>query len=111
VCGGESECSRDKIIDTALAEESRMAARLLNDAEIEKYKRDFQVYKVQYSVQYLQIEYSDRKMSKFHVCPLSAVGYHLIYCTQYTREDRILEYARLLFGSHKTSRKPAPAIQ
>ena len=41
---GESECSRDKIIDTALAEESRMAARLLNDAEIEKYKRDFQVY-------------------------------------------------------------------
>ncbi len=43
VCGGESECSRDKIIDTALAEESRMAARLLNDAEIEKYKRDFQV--------------------------------------------------------------------
>ena len=30
-------------MDTALAEESRMAARLLNDAEIEKYKRDFQV--------------------------------------------------------------------
>ena len=46
VVPGESECSRDKIIDTALAEESRMAARLLNDAEIEKYKRDFQVYPV-----------------------------------------------------------------
>ncbi len=46
MCAGESECSRDKIIDTALAEESRMAARLLNDAEIEKYKRDFQVSQV-----------------------------------------------------------------
>jgi hypothetical protein len=65
VCRGESECSRDKIIDTALAEESRMAARLLNDAEIEKYKRDFQVSQVHIMYQqnlHCKLETKDFKM-------------------------------------------------
>jgi len=45
---GEAQCTRDKMIDTALSEEARMASRLLNDAEIEKYKRDFKVKKAAY---------------------------------------------------------------
>jgi len=48
---GEAECTRDSLIDTALSEENRMAARLLNDAQIEKYKRDFLIKKAEYDVE------------------------------------------------------------
>ncbi|XP_023331804.1 flotillin-1 [Eurytemora carolleeae] len=45
---GEAECTRDSLIDTALSEESRMAARLFNDTQIERYKRDFLLKKAEY---------------------------------------------------------------
>merc|ERR1712038_480606 len=42
---GEAECNRDCLIETALAEETRLEAKLLNDTEIELYKRNFELKK------------------------------------------------------------------
>lgn len=42
---GEAECNRDCLIETALAEETRLESKLLNDTEIELYKRNFQLKK------------------------------------------------------------------
>lgn len=48
---GEAEAKRDAQIKEAIAEEERMAARLLNDAEIAKAKRDFELKKAAYDVE------------------------------------------------------------
>merc|ERR1712079_352701 len=48
---GEAEARRDAQIKEAIAEEERMAARLLNDAEIAKSKRDFELKKAAYDVE------------------------------------------------------------
>lgn len=48
---GEAEAKRDAQIKEAIAEEERMAARLLNDAEIAKSKRDFELKKAAYDVE------------------------------------------------------------
>merc|ERR1712130_990153 len=48
---GEAEARRDATIKEAIAEEERMAARLLNDAEIAKAKRDFELKKAAYDVE------------------------------------------------------------
>ncbi len=48
---GEAEARRDAQIKEAVAEEERMAARLLNDAEIAKSKRDFELKKAAYDVE------------------------------------------------------------
>jgi len=45
---GEAECNRDCLIETALAEETRLEAKLLNDTEIELYKRNFELKKSAY---------------------------------------------------------------
>lgn len=45
---GEAECNRDCLIETALAEETRLESKLLNDTEIELYKRNFQLKKSAY---------------------------------------------------------------
>ncbi len=48
---GEAEANRDSTIETAIAEEQRLAARLLNDIEIERYKRDFELKKATYDLE------------------------------------------------------------
>jgi len=48
---GEAEAKRDAQIKEAIADEERKAARLLNDAEIAKSKRDFELKKAAYDVE------------------------------------------------------------
>jgi len=48
---GEAECNRDSLIQTALAEETRMASKLVNDTEMELYKRNFEVKKAAYDME------------------------------------------------------------
>jgi len=48
---GEAEAKRDATIAAAQAEEQRMAAKLINDAEIAKSKRDFELKKATYDVE------------------------------------------------------------
>lgn len=48
---GEAEANRDSQIETAIAEEQRLAARLINDIEIERYKRDFELKKATYDLE------------------------------------------------------------
>ena len=48
---GEAEANRDSQIEVAIAEEQRLAARLINDIEIERYKRDFELKKAIYDVE------------------------------------------------------------
>ena len=48
---GEAEANRDAQIETAIAEEQRLASRLLNDAEIERAKRDFELKKATYDAE------------------------------------------------------------
>lgn len=48
---GEAECNRDSLIQTALAEEKRVAAKLVNDTEIELYKRNFEIKKASYDME------------------------------------------------------------
>ena len=56
---GEADAKRDAQIKEAIAEEERMAARLLNDAEIAKSKRDFELKKAAYDVEvHTKVSYS-----------------------------------------------------
>ena len=48
---GEAECNRDSLIQTALAEEKRMASKFVNDTEIEYYKRNFEIKKASYDME------------------------------------------------------------
>ncbi|KAK6627233.1 flocculin flo1 [Polyplax serrata] len=48
---GRAEAQRDAQIKEAIAEEERMAARFLNDAEIAKAQRDFELKKAVYDVE------------------------------------------------------------
>lgn len=48
---GEAEARRDAQIREAMAEEQRMAARYLNDTEIAKAQRDFELKKAAYDVE------------------------------------------------------------
>lgn len=48
---GEAECTRDALISTAIAEETRTASKLINDAEIELYKRNYELKKAGYDKQ------------------------------------------------------------
>lgn len=48
---GEAEARRDAQIREAMAEEQRMAARFLNDTEIAKAQRDFELKKAAYDVE------------------------------------------------------------
>ncbi|CRL03356.1 CLUMA_CG016325, isoform A [Clunio marinus] len=48
---GEAEARADSEVNTALAEEQRMAARLANDIEIAKSKRDFELQKAAYDIE------------------------------------------------------------
>ncbi|XP_069694172.1 flotillin-1 isoform X1 [Periplaneta americana] len=48
---GEAEARRDAQIKEAIAEEERMAARFLNDTEIAKAQRDFELKKAAYDVE------------------------------------------------------------
>merc|ERR1711992_114193 len=48
---GEAEARRDAQIKEAIAEEQRMASRLMNDTEIAKAKRDFELKKAAYDVE------------------------------------------------------------
>ena len=42
---------RDSLIQTALAEETRMASKLVNDTEMELYKRNFEIKKAAYDME------------------------------------------------------------
>lgn len=48
---GEAEARRDAKIREAIAEEQRMASRFLNDTEIAKAQRDFELKKAAYDVE------------------------------------------------------------
>ena len=48
---GEAEANRDAQIETAIAEEQRLASKLVNDAEIERSKRDFELKKATYDTE------------------------------------------------------------
>jgi len=48
---GEAECNRDALMKTAVAEESRMASKFVNDTEIELYKRNFEIKKAAYDME------------------------------------------------------------
>ena len=48
---GEAEATRDAQIETAIAEEQRLAAKLVNDTEIERYKRDYELKKAVYDTE------------------------------------------------------------
>ena len=48
---GEAECNRDALIQTAVAEEGRMASKFVNDTEIELYKRNFEIKKAAYDME------------------------------------------------------------
>ena len=48
---GEAQARRDAQIREAIAEEQRMAARFLNDTEIAKAQRDFELKKAAYDVE------------------------------------------------------------
>lgn len=48
---GEAECNRDSLIQTALAEETRIASKMLNDTEMELYKRNFEIKKAAYDME------------------------------------------------------------
>ena len=48
---GESEAKRDALIKEALAEEEQKAARFINDAEIAKAQRDFELKKASYDME------------------------------------------------------------
>ena len=48
---GEAEANKDSQIETAIAEEQRLASKLINDAEIEHYKRDFEIKKASYDME------------------------------------------------------------
>ncbi|XP_063984268.1 flotillin-1 isoform X2 [Diachasmimorpha longicaudata] len=48
---GEAEARKDAQIREAMAEEQRMAARFLNDADIAKAQRDFEIKKAAYDVE------------------------------------------------------------
>lgn len=48
---GEAEARRDAQIREAIAEEQRMASRFLNDADIAKAQRDFELKKAAYDVE------------------------------------------------------------
>lgn len=57
---GEAEARRDAQIREAIAEEQRMAARFLNDTEIAKAQRDFELKKAAYDV---EVQTKVRKLS------------------------------------------------
>ena len=48
---GEAQANTEAQIETALAEETRLASKLLNDTEIERYKRDFELKKAVYDTE------------------------------------------------------------
>jgi flotillin len=48
---GEAEAQRDATIKEAIAEEQRMAAMYVNDTEIAKAKRDFELKKAAYDLE------------------------------------------------------------
>lgn len=48
---GEAECNRDSLIQTALAEETRIASKMVNDTEMALYKRNFEIKKAAYDME------------------------------------------------------------
>merc|ERR1719400_76938 len=48
---GEAQANTEAQIETALAEETRLASKLLNDTEIEHYKRDYELKKAVYDTE------------------------------------------------------------
>lgn len=48
---GEAEANRDAQIEVAIAEEQRLAAKLVNKAEVERSKRDYEVKKAAYDTE------------------------------------------------------------
>jgi hypothetical protein len=51
VCLGEAEAKKDSTIAEALAEEQRMQAKLVNDTEIARAKRDYELNKAKYDTE------------------------------------------------------------
>ena len=48
---GEAQSNTEAQIETALAEEQRLASKLLNDTEVERFKRDFELKKAVYDTE------------------------------------------------------------
>merc|ERR1719273_1266915 len=48
---GEAQANTDAQIEVALSEETRLASKLINDTEVERYKRDFELKKAVYDTE------------------------------------------------------------
>ena len=70
---GEAEAKRDAQTQEAIAEEERLAARLLNDAEIAKSKRDFELKKAAYDVEVQTKVSEEQKVSLGKRGPVCAI--------------------------------------
>jgi hypothetical protein len=68
LCSGEAEAKKDSTIAEALAEEQRMQAKLVNDTEIARAKRDYELNKAKYDteVSYLFLYKIITKIKIFH---------------------------------------------
>merc|ERR1711884_784326 len=81
---GEAECNRDALIQTAVAEEGRMASKFVNDTEIELYKRNFEIKKAGYDMEVetarAQSELAFQLQVHLNIKYLSQ--YSVIYCPQ-----------------------------
>ena len=87
---GEAEAKRDAQIKEAIAEEERMAARLLNDAEIAKSKRDFELKKAAYDVEV------QTKVTMDHFIDEQKVG--AVKTSHYIPHSRGIKQAKLVLG-------------
>lgn len=78
---GEAEARRDAQIREAIAEEQRMAARFLNDTEIAKAQRDFELKKAAYDVE-VQTKVG---LFIFIIVQIDSIDLYLIYRKQKRR--------------------------
>ena len=81
---GEAECNRDSLIQTALAEEKRMASKFVNDTEIELYKRNFEIKKAGYDME-VETARAQSELAfqlQVHLNIKYLLQYSVIYCLQ-----------------------------
>jgi hypothetical protein len=64
LCSGEAEAKKDSTIAEALAEEQRMQAKLVNDTEIARAKRDYELNKAKYDTEVSYLFFFITKLSK-----------------------------------------------
>ena len=100
---GEAECNRDSLIQTALAEEKRMASKFVNDTEIELYKRNFEIKKAGYDME-VETARAQSELAfqlQVHLNIKYLLQYSVIYCLQHNR----ITHRQLKFTKKSKRRK------